>query len=146
MKCQELVEILFSFNLMNSCFSYLAETPLACREKVRELLEFMLSIEGEDEPRFWLLSEYCCLMNWQLELTLTWSILEWQTFFLHMLFTPNAMSNNNGNWRMQNFGILWRTKSCKYNLDQCIFSYCFMLVMLLWFQSSYFSSLRFLAL
>ncbi|WJZ85330.1 hypothetical protein VitviT2T_004873 [Vitis vinifera] len=31
--------------------SYLAETPLACREKVRELLEFMLSIEGEDEPR-----------------------------------------------------------------------------------------------
>ncbi|KAL6345454.1 hypothetical protein AAG906_017173 [Vitis piasezkii] len=36
---------------MNSCFSYLAETPLACREKVRELLEFMLSIEGEDEPR-----------------------------------------------------------------------------------------------
>ncbi|PRQ26677.1 putative neurochondrin [Rosa chinensis] len=31
--------------------SYLAEAPLACREKVRELLEYMLSIEGEDEPR-----------------------------------------------------------------------------------------------
>ncbi|KAK9280645.1 hypothetical protein L1049_014341 [Liquidambar formosana] len=30
--------------------SYLAETPLACKEKVRELLEYMLSIEGEDEP------------------------------------------------------------------------------------------------
>ncbi|XAR71016.1 hypothetical protein NMG60_11028091 [Bertholletia excelsa] len=31
--------------------SYLAEAPLACKEKVRELLGFMLSIEGEDEPR-----------------------------------------------------------------------------------------------
>ncbi|XP_059658206.1 uncharacterized protein LOC132304506 [Cornus florida] len=30
--------------------SYLAETPLACEEKVRELLEYMLSVEGEDEP------------------------------------------------------------------------------------------------
>ncbi|ONI34530.1 hypothetical protein PRUPE_1G485900 [Prunus persica] len=30
--------------------SYLAETPVACKEKVRELLEYMLSIEGEDEP------------------------------------------------------------------------------------------------
>ncbi|PSS01101.1 Neurochondrin like [Actinidia chinensis var. chinensis] len=29
--------------------SYLAETPLACNEKVRELLGYMLSIEGEDE-------------------------------------------------------------------------------------------------
>ncbi|XP_062163182.1 uncharacterized protein LOC133870141 [Alnus glutinosa] len=29
--------------------SYLAETPFACKEKVRELLEYMLSIEGEDE-------------------------------------------------------------------------------------------------
>ncbi|KAI8569157.1 hypothetical protein RHMOL_Rhmol02G0256900 [Rhododendron molle] len=29
--------------------SYLAETPLACEEKVRELLGFMLSIKGEDE-------------------------------------------------------------------------------------------------
>ncbi|GMY29228.1 neurochondrin isoform X1 [Fagus crenata] len=29
--------------------SYLAETPIACQEKVRELLEYMLSIEGEDE-------------------------------------------------------------------------------------------------
>lgn len=34
------------------CFSYLAETPVACKEKVIELLEFMLSIEGEDEPRY----------------------------------------------------------------------------------------------
>ncbi|CAK7353824.1 unnamed protein product [Dovyalis caffra] len=30
--------------------SYLAETPDACREKVRELLSYMLTIEGEDEP------------------------------------------------------------------------------------------------
>ncbi|XP_028115055.1 uncharacterized protein LOC114312965 isoform X2 [Camellia sinensis] len=30
--------------------SYLAETPVACKEKVRELLGYMLSIEGEDEP------------------------------------------------------------------------------------------------
>ncbi|XP_068345246.1 uncharacterized protein [Pyrus communis] len=29
--------------------SYLAETPLACKENVRELLEYMLSVEGEDE-------------------------------------------------------------------------------------------------
>ncbi|KAJ4707824.1 Neurochondrin [Melia azedarach] len=29
--------------------SYLAETPIACKEKVRELLEYMLSIEAEDE-------------------------------------------------------------------------------------------------
>lgn len=29
--------------------SYLAETPNACKEKVTELLDFMLSIEGEDE-------------------------------------------------------------------------------------------------
>lgn len=29
--------------------SYLAETPLACKEKVRELLGYMLSIKGEDE-------------------------------------------------------------------------------------------------
>lgn len=34
------------------CCSYLAQAPLACKEKVRELLEYMLSIEGEDEPRF----------------------------------------------------------------------------------------------
>ncbi|XP_056174840.1 uncharacterized protein LOC115686228 isoform X1 [Syzygium oleosum] len=30
--------------------SYLAETPVACKEKVQELLPFMLSIEGNDEP------------------------------------------------------------------------------------------------
>uniref|UniRef100_A0A5B7BRT3 Neurochondrin n=1 Tax=Davidia involucrata TaxID=16924 RepID=A0A5B7BRT3_DAVIN len=30
--------------------SYLAETPLACKNKVSELLEYMLSVEGEDEP------------------------------------------------------------------------------------------------
>ncbi|KAF4394201.1 hypothetical protein F8388_005835 [Cannabis sativa] len=30
--------------------SYLAETPLACKEKVGELLEYMLSIEGAEEP------------------------------------------------------------------------------------------------
>ncbi|XP_057959684.1 uncharacterized protein LOC131152081 isoform X2 [Malania oleifera] len=30
--------------------SYLAETPFACEERVRELLGYMLSIEGEDEP------------------------------------------------------------------------------------------------
>ncbi|KAJ6732266.1 NEUROCHONDRIN [Salix purpurea] len=30
--------------------SYLAETPNACKEKVRELLDYMLTIEGEDEP------------------------------------------------------------------------------------------------
>ncbi|TXG62225.1 hypothetical protein EZV62_013588 [Acer yangbiense] len=29
---------------------YLAETPIAYKEKVGELLEFMLSVEGEDEP------------------------------------------------------------------------------------------------
>lgn len=34
------------------CYSYLAETPNACKEKVRELLDYMLTIEGEDEPRF----------------------------------------------------------------------------------------------
>lgn len=32
--------------------SYLAETPFACKEKVRELLDYMLSVEGEDEQRF----------------------------------------------------------------------------------------------
>ncbi|XP_038696051.1 neurochondrin isoform X2 [Tripterygium wilfordii] len=30
--------------------SYLAETPIACKEKVMELLVYMLFIEGEDEP------------------------------------------------------------------------------------------------
>ncbi|KAJ4957471.1 hypothetical protein NE237_024582 [Protea cynaroides] len=30
--------------------SYLAEAPSACGEKVRELLEYILSVEGEDEP------------------------------------------------------------------------------------------------
>lgn len=30
--------------------SYLAETPSACKEKVRELLEYMLSVEAENEP------------------------------------------------------------------------------------------------
>ncbi|KAF3447071.1 hypothetical protein FNV43_RR12251 [Rhamnella rubrinervis] len=30
--------------------SYLAETPLACGEKVSKLLDYILSIEGEDEP------------------------------------------------------------------------------------------------
>ncbi|XP_062110966.1 uncharacterized protein LOC133822599 [Humulus lupulus] len=30
--------------------SYLAETPLACKEKVGELLEYMLSVEGAEEP------------------------------------------------------------------------------------------------
>ncbi|XP_044464227.1 neurochondrin isoform X2 [Mangifera indica] len=30
--------------------SYLAETPVACKEKVRELLQYMLLVEGEDEP------------------------------------------------------------------------------------------------
>ncbi|XP_043700807.1 neurochondrin [Telopea speciosissima] len=30
--------------------SYLAEAPDACREKVQELLEYILSVEGEDEP------------------------------------------------------------------------------------------------
>ncbi|XP_021276278.1 neurochondrin isoform X2 [Herrania umbratica] len=29
--------------------SYLAETPIACEEKIRELLGYMLSVEGEDE-------------------------------------------------------------------------------------------------
>ncbi|KAK6927591.1 Neurochondrin [Dillenia turbinata] len=31
--------------------SYLAEAPLACKEKVWELLEYMLLVEGEGEPR-----------------------------------------------------------------------------------------------
>ncbi|XP_014511276.1 neurochondrin isoform X2 [Vigna radiata var. radiata] len=31
--------------------SYLAEAPLACKEKVHDLLGYMLSIEGEDEQR-----------------------------------------------------------------------------------------------
>lgn len=131
-----LTNFLLFCNLTNVWFSYLAETPLACREKVGELLEFMLLIEGEDEPRFWLLSQiFLYVMNWHLEPRLTWSIMEWQPFFLHLLFTPNVMSNNNGNWRMQNFGILWSAKSCEYNLDQCIFLVCFMLVMLLWSHS-----------
>ncbi|KAI3996661.1 hypothetical protein MKX01_009493 [Papaver californicum] len=30
--------------------SYLAETPFACKEKIHDLLEYMLSVEGEDEP------------------------------------------------------------------------------------------------
>ncbi|XP_062023911.1 uncharacterized protein LOC133740076 [Rosa rugosa] len=30
---------------------YVAETPLACEDKVGELLGYMLSVEGEDEPR-----------------------------------------------------------------------------------------------
>lgn len=30
--------------------SYLAEAPLACKEKVRELLGFLLSVESEEEP------------------------------------------------------------------------------------------------
>lgn len=34
------------------CVSYLAETPSSCKEKVEELLDYMLSIEGEDESRF----------------------------------------------------------------------------------------------
>ncbi|XP_057434401.1 uncharacterized protein LOC130727311 [Lotus japonicus] len=31
--------------------SYLAEAPLACQEKVKDLLGYMLSVEGEDEQR-----------------------------------------------------------------------------------------------
>lgn len=33
------------------CFSYLAEAPVACKEKVQDLLGYMLSLEGEDEQR-----------------------------------------------------------------------------------------------
>lgn len=33
-------------------FSYLAETPQACEEKVSRLLGYMLSVEGEDEARY----------------------------------------------------------------------------------------------
>ena len=40
------------FLIHDVCYSYLAETPNACKEKVRELLDYMLTIEGEDEPRF----------------------------------------------------------------------------------------------
>lgn len=32
-------------------YSYLAETPFACKEKAQGLLEFMFSVEGEDESR-----------------------------------------------------------------------------------------------
>ncbi|CAE6164871.1 unnamed protein product [Arabidopsis arenosa] len=31
--------------------SYLAETPVACKEQVQDLLDYMLSVEGEDESR-----------------------------------------------------------------------------------------------
>ncbi|XP_052729963.1 uncharacterized protein LOC108324269 isoform X4 [Vigna angularis] len=37
--------------LQNQPISYLAEAPLACKEKVQDLLGYMLSIEGEDEQR-----------------------------------------------------------------------------------------------
>ncbi|GAV79586.1 Neurochondrin domain-containing protein [Cephalotus follicularis] len=30
--------------------SYLAETPISCKQKVKELLDYMLLVEGEDEP------------------------------------------------------------------------------------------------
>ncbi|OMO90748.1 Neurochondrin [Corchorus olitorius] len=33
--------------------SYLAEAPVACEEKIKELLGYMLSVEGEDESRLW---------------------------------------------------------------------------------------------
>jgi hypothetical protein len=32
--------------------SYLAETPVACKEQVQDLLDYMLSVKGEDESRF----------------------------------------------------------------------------------------------
>lgn len=37
------------------CYSYLAEAPYACKDKIRNLLEFIFSIEGQDEPRLLLL-------------------------------------------------------------------------------------------
>ena len=33
-------------------YSYLAEAPFACKEKAQGLLEFMFSVEGEDESRY----------------------------------------------------------------------------------------------
>jgi hypothetical protein len=38
--------------LLCICFSYLAEAPLASKEKVQDLLGYMLSIEGADEQRY----------------------------------------------------------------------------------------------
>jgi hypothetical protein len=37
------------------CCSYLAEAPYACKEKTGNLLEFIFSIEGQDESRLLLL-------------------------------------------------------------------------------------------
>nr|XP_025623568.1 neurochondrin isoform X3 [Arachis hypogaea] len=39
--------------------SYLAEVPLACKEKVQNLLGYMLSVEGEDEQRYLYKDNYC---------------------------------------------------------------------------------------
>lgn len=40
-------------DIVTACrVSYLAEAPCACKEKVKELLDYMLSVEGEDESRF----------------------------------------------------------------------------------------------
>ncbi|XP_073055242.1 uncharacterized protein [Primulina eburnea] len=49
--------------------SYLAEAPDACREKVRQLLGYMLSIEGDDEPS----SSYsiCFLLPMLCQITMT---------------------------------------------------------------------------
>ncbi|TKY53795.1 neurochondrin protein [Spatholobus suberectus] len=41
-------ELLASVRIIGS---YLAEAPLACKEKVQDLLGYMLSVEGEDEQR-----------------------------------------------------------------------------------------------
>ncbi|XP_031382771.1 uncharacterized protein LOC116196947 isoform X1 [Punica granatum] len=48
--------------------SYLAETPMACKEKVRELLAYMLSVEGEDEPSPF--SSVCFLMPLLCQITM----------------------------------------------------------------------------
>ena len=40
--------------------SYLAEIPSACKEKVQELLQYILSIEAESAQRFLALFNYIC--------------------------------------------------------------------------------------
>ncbi|GER51721.1 neurochondrin family protein [Striga asiatica] len=47
---RNMCEAVHSFRLsLYFCFSYLAEAPCACREKIKELLGYLLSVEEEDE-------------------------------------------------------------------------------------------------
>lgn len=98
-------------------FSYLAETPYACKEKTRTLLEYMLSVEGDNESRCcnrcdpYYVSFIVSLCWWLFPI---WRINGWQPLLLRLLFASDVVPNNHRNWRMQAPDIIWRAWNCEF--------------------------------